>query len=481
MRGFLAGAALGAVLGIAGTAAWMRSPAPETAAPRDRPVPRPPPRGDGLRARVTTATIDATPVAPPVVVAAPAPVAATVDLSTAPLEVLVALLARYETEKVPGDGAVQELVKAIERRFPGYRHPLDVVRRWAHKRDGNFLQVVLKQWTDEQLEDELRRAFDPADPGFEPTMGAWCGQTLGERGARLPSDICRRLLRDESPDVRSKGVWLSTHAEEIDLVRMKEIVAGDPDRDPRSQALYAFRALVESGRLRPEDVAATIVAATRDADDSVRYAAASALVVAGADGARTAIGLLARDGNVDEADELVAAAVAGGSAGEVLDLRLGPRVGRKVAFTLAELAPTRPELIRGMKSRLPELVRAIATGGSDDTREFFIGLRVAGEGPSVAAYAIDRDEDPDVRMSAIDALVADPASAIDGRDAARRIASDRREPTATRLSAIERLDQDVPDAQHDAVEAEVRRFLTELLADESNERVRLEIGRLLAE
>ncbi len=483
MRGFLVGAALGAVLGIAGTLAWMPSPAPETTeSARERTVPRVPPRGDGVRARAAVAAAtNETAVAPPVVVAAPAPVAGDIDLESATIESLVALLARYETSKLPGDGRVHALVKTIARRFPEYRYPADVVRRWSKRNDGNVLAAALETWTDDQLMEELGRAFDVADPVFDPGLGARCGGALGSRGALLPSELCRRLLRDDEPARRSNGAWLSIYAREIDLDRMKEIAASDPAREPRSQALYAFHALVESGRLRPEDVTATIVAATRDPDESVRCAAASALVVAGADGARAAMEILARDGYVSEADDLVVAAVTDGLAGEVLDLRLGPRVDRHVAFALAELAPTRPELIRAMKARLPELVRAIASGYSDDTREFFIGVRVAGDVPSVAAYALDRDEDPDVRMAAIDALVADPASAIDGRDVARRIAADRREPSATRIDAIERLDQDVPEEQREAVHAEMRRFLEGLLAEESNERVRLEVARLLAE
>lgn len=174
------------------------------------------------------------------------------------------------------------------------------------------------------------------------------------------------------------------------------------------------------------------------------------------------------------------AAVANGRAAEVLDLRLGPYVERRVAVSLAELAARRPELLREARPRFPELLAALVTADWDDSVEFFDALRLVGEGSVVTAYALDLGGDVDTRMAAIAALVANTSTSSGGRDLARRIATNRGERATTRIEAMRRMDS-CDEAQRETVRAEVRRHLTELLADEENVRVRTAIEHRLAE
>jgi hypothetical protein len=306
---------------------------------------------------------------------------------------------------------------------------------------------------------------------------------LRARGGWLRSDTCAALLRDESVALRKLGIDLAEYAAQIDLAALAGIAARDPDATLRASAVWKIRTLVELDRAHPEDVADTILGALRDPDADVSYAAERCLAAAGPKGARVAIQILARDGDVDNADDLAAAAVLDGRAAEVLDMRLGRRIAAHVAEALADASAKRPELLRALAPRFAELRTAVAE--SKDTgvqSKFFEASRDVFGSRVVVESALNRDLDPWTRMAAVSALLENAATWQEGHGLVRRIVADRTESGRIRLDALGELET-TPEGGGGGggLREEARKFLAELLPVETNDRVRSRIAQRLAE
>ena len=483
MKGFAAGVGLGAVLGIAATAAFVGRRERDDVETRPQPATDPSPRVVSTPRTRRAAPAPEVAIAPPVETASPTPApanaAAALDFEAAPLDELLAAIERFvaDSNSVPA-GTANLSLDAIARRFPDYRYTADFVHRIAAKHSGaygNVLSRAISTWSDDAAVAELRRCFGLPDAA-DHQAGRAIGEALGRRDVRLPTDLVRSLLDDERPDVRDCGINLVYWAAEIDVARLKQMAADDRDPATRCAMLYEFQSLVPD-RLRPDDVADTIVAAVRDPNPDVREAAESALVAAGPKGAQAALDILARDGEVNAAQSLVWAVVANGRTGDVLDLHLGGRVARHVVDALVSLSPESPELLRDAAPRLKELRAAAAA--TDSATDFFGAVGRTLGTRFVVESALARELDPGTRDAAVNALLGEPDHWLEGHALVRRIAADRAENARMRLDAIENLESGAPDGRDDEIHAETRKFLTDLLRDETNDRVRAAIEQRL--
>jgi hypothetical protein len=495
MKGFAAGVAVGAVLGAAATAAWtgrsdrMVAPSPAVAA-----TIAPPARSDAPRTRrspeAPPSEDDVARPSPP----APAAASPVFDPSTASLDELLAAVERFLVKPDEGGGDPQArakahdaLVDAIVTRFPDHRFDVAFVRRVVAKSNcdgqyGRLLSASIRTWSVDATLAEIRLRFDAGDIG----VGAAIARALIARDVRLPEDLVHALLRDERTDVRFVGIQLAGSAESVDVATLKEIAAHDIDANRRSQTLYMLRSLAyDRPRVPADDVADAILGALGDPDPDVRSAAECALVAAGPRGAQAAIDILAKDGEVDQTDSLVEAAAAAGRAGDVLDLRLGVGVARQLAATLADMTASHPELLQNLRPRLAELRSAVASSSDpDDASRYFAAVGLALGAPAVVESALDRELDPSTRFAAVDALLERAATWSTGHEVARRLASDRAENARVRLEAIDRLERAPPhatDARQVELHAEAVKFLSDLLRDETNDRVRACIRQALGE
>jgi len=476
MKGFAAGVVVGAALGVAATLAAAR---------RDDVAPTaPPPRAHDAAAPDAGSAPATTPVqrvaapraaeapseAPPASTAAPAP-APRLDVETAPLDELVAAL-RGPIDgagKLPGGWSPALICGAIARRFPGFRYPTDLVMHLIAmaRCDDNGLAAfdgAVASWTDDFALAEFARLLGSGAPDDRCVVHA-IGRVLRTRGGGLPSDTCAALLRDANADVRRRGVELSEFAKEVDVAGLRAVASRDPEPSMRASAIYAIRnAVVDQGRVRSEDVSETILGALRDPDADVRSAAECALVAAGRKGANAAFEILVRDGDVGDAEDLVLAVVADGRAADVLDLRPSPQIVRYVATALADLADKRPELLRDASRRFAELRAAAAANDSSDVADrLFVAARKVLGTRVVVESALARDLGVWTRMAAINALLDEPTTWREGHELARRIAADRTESGRMRLEALDVLDR-APEGREDEVQAETRKFLSELFA-----------------
>jgi hypothetical protein len=489
MKRFVAGVVVGAAFGVAATllAVRRRDVAEDDRPQNAREVATP---GAVLSASGTSGPRRATQHAadaasePPAAPSASAPPPKTIDIHTASLDELLAAIRGPvdESGKTAGGNSLTGICGEIARRFPDFRYPTDVIERLVRmphdEGDRKAFDRAVSTWTDDVALAEfarLARAGGGADGGRVVYAIA---RTLRDRGHGLPSDVCADMLRDEDPAVRRIGIGLAEFATDVDVAGLRTAASDEPDPTFRVAALQAMRVVVfDQGRVKPDDVSETILAALRDPDATVHCAAQCALVAAGAKGAQTAFETLQRDGDFDETDGLVLAVVAAGRAAELLDARPFPTIACNVANSLAELSGKRPELLRDVSSRFVELRSAVAVNGNVDA--FFVAaLKVLGS-RVVVESAVARDVDPWARVAALNALLDEPTTWHEAHALVRRIVADRGETTRMRLAAMDELDE-APEDHVDEVLEETTRFLADLLPVETNDRVRSEIAGRLA-
>jgi len=497
MRGFVAGLLVGAALGAAGAWTWMSREATTGAPPRTdvktlvgdptNATRRVASRNDAGAFSSAVPAATRAPVAPPRP-GAPLPPPTGLDLEKAGLEELLAALRGDIDDQghLPGGVLADGVVKEISGRFPGYVFPPDLVKHLVPLAKRGYgppwLDAAVERWSDDAALAEFARIVRSSDADDDYVLSS-IGRVLRTRGEGLPSDECARLLRESDVVLRGRGVALARYARETDVAGIGRIAARDPDARLRGWALDEIHDLVvEEKRVGPDAFADVVVGALRDPDLYVQGAAERALSAAGAKGADAAIATLRRDGEVGDVESLVAAAVGAGRAGDVLDLHLGPDVARRVATALGEAAESRPDLLRDAAPRLPEL--RVAVGAGENASDFFVAVRkTLGTRPVVDA-ATARDVPIDTRRAAAHALVEDRASWLEGHALLERVVADRGESAAMRLEALEDL-EDLFDGHaatdEAAVRAEVRKFLTEVVRDETNDRVRARIFLKLKE
>ena len=409
------------------------------------------------------------------------PAGQSLDPASASLDELLAAIDVFVARKTAPPGGIDPVLHQLLQRFPQHAFPAEFVRRVAAKQDvrlNSTLRTALSKWPNEAVLAEAVRAFEAGDL----TAGYVLASSAGERGLRLPDAFLTGLLGDQRVMARRHALALCGYAETPDGARICGIAERDPDPDTRSQALWRLGDLAESGRVQPQDVAGTILRAMRDPHPGVREAAANGLHLAGTEGARVALEILGRDGDVGESHALVRAAVSGGRAGDVLDLRLGPGVVHVAAQQMADVARAgRPEVLREAGPRLDEIV-ATFTGPEppDAASSLFGALRDTGDARTVARYALARTTDPGTRICALAVLLEEPTTWATGLEIARGLVADRTEVVRVRLDALGLLDWDVPEGQDaDAVRRATRGVLEEVLRGEKNERVRFRIEEQL--
>jgi len=496
VRGFVAGVVVGAALGVAGS--WA-SNGHDAGAPAPASSAATPPVGAAgestgaatRRTRRADAPTEAASVDAATPSAAPATPAVAIDLGTASLDELVAALRGPISNDghLAGGIAPSAVCEKIKTRFPDFRYPVDLVVHLVDMTEhepGSWrvFKDAMATWTNETALSEFTKRCRSRDRADARLFGDFA-DVLRLRGVRIPTDLCSSLLRDEDVVVRLRALRTTEFAVEVDTARIREMAARDANADVRGAALGTLRDLVvDSRRLKSEDVAETVLAALHDGDSNVQQTAEDALVAAGPKGADAAIEILTQDGDVERAFGPVEAAVAVGRAGDVLDLHLGPQVAQYAASALANRAKDHPELLRDAASRLSELHAGLAGGGSDVASSFFAAELSVFGAKTVVETALSRGLDVNTRLAAVQSLLADASTWQEGHALVRRIAADRTESGKIRVDAIADLDTN-PDGASDeqvaGVAAEMKKFLAELLRDETNDRVRALIAQRLKE
>jgi hypothetical protein len=495
MKGFAVGVAVGAALGVAATWATWAAMRRADVADDDRP-----PSARNVAAPAAVLAASGTPVArratshapdaaiePPAASSASAPPPKAIDVRTASLDELVAALRGPidDSGKLPGGLQAAAVCRAIAERFPDFVYPPDLVRNLAKvARRVNQVMSALDRavatWTDDVALGEFARLAHSGTEDDKSILFS-IGRVLHDRGRGIPSDTCSSLLRDADPDMRCRGALLFEYANDVDVAALRTVASHDADSNVRSQAIWALRlAVVDQERVRPDEVSETILSALRDPEESVRDAAERSLVAAGPKGAQTALEIVLRDGEVDEASDLVLAVVADGRAAEILDARPSKEIAGYVADSLAELADKRPQLLRDAAPRFAELRAAAASESRNSLERFLVASRKVLGSRVLAETVLARDLDVSTRRSAVDVLLDEPTTWQEGHDLVRRIAADRTEGGRMRLEAIVVLSQ-APEGREEEIRAESRKFLADLLPAETNDRVRAQMEQRLKE
>lgn len=403
------------------------------------------------------------------------------DPSTASLDDLVAELLTQCSLAEAG-----RICESIARRFPNFRYPVDVVHelfaaRWSGMEPEcrKLAELAVATWPDGFALDEFRRTIRTRDREESMTAEA-VARVLDTRGVRLPADLCEALLHDDAAALRARGELLSWYSADVDLARIADLSGHDPEPSVRSAAFRAMSELVAVGRIRPEQVADAIAAGVCDDVDCVESAARAALVAAGPAGAKLALDLIVRDGDIDDLPELTAAVVGGGKAADLLALHLGARFDRLTVRALAEQAVNRPDLSVQLTSRFPEFLATLDAGDDESSKAFFSALERIGQARLIAESAAARNLDVETRCDALDVLLAQESTWPQGHELVRKTAADRGETTQMRMSAIGRLAKvPIDSPRGEAIQGESDTFLRELLQTETNDRVRKYVDGVL--
>jgi HEAT repeat protein len=368
--------------------------------------------------------------------------------------------------------------------------------RTARGEDGLPRAAPSASWTSEDLLAAVRALAERRVPA-DRKLDHYCGQLANEiwrRQMKPPTDLVRRLIESERPDLRWCGLRLVLWGSDIRPDEVRGMALSDPSAGIRSAALDACGRLLlhhpgladvvaaaaqdGSASVRERCVswlrfhatrahpgfAPLVVAATRDPDPGVRRAAISALGAAGKEGAARAVDMIrAGEYDRDGLEALVSTATYRGYGAQLLGTDPSPEVVTVLIDALN--GDETGETARALRGRFRELLPLYQPAGDGDHDTFFDRAAEAGEFELLGEVVTDRGRSSRIRLSALESGLEAEGARRSTVSAAWTVIRDRKNPSRLRAQVLEMvLDEIRGDGEW---EGELRGLLRDAASDPS--------------